>query len=152
MAKFNDIKDELLQHIRDGSTFKEACQACDVSEGQFYEWKSKKTDFADEVKAARKEARQKLLPQLEEALMKRACGFETEERRTEYFANGGKKETIIRKYIPPETAALIFALINISDGEFKNRVQNEVMGDLRTNVTVEVENNSVKSEIEKLSN
>ena len=150
MAKFNDVREELLRHIRDGCTFKEACQYVGVSESQFYDWKAKNLEFSDAVKAAQKEARQKLVPQLEEALIKRACGFEVEERRTEYFSNGDKKDTIIRKSYPPDTASLIFALCNLSPDVWRNKVEQKVEGDLRTTVKVEVDDKDTMKEINKL--
>lgn len=155
MAKYNDIKDELLQNIRNGSTFKEACQACGVSESQFYEWKAKKTDFSDEVKKAHKEGRAKVVPELEKSLYKKAMGWEYTETRTEYAAdaNGNPiivKQTETTRVVPPDTAALIFALTNLDPDNWTNKQRQELTGDLRTNITVEVENNGVKSEIEKL--
>lgn len=150
MAKFNDIKDELLQHIRDGSTFKEACRAVGVSEGQFYLWKSKNIEFAEAVKVAHKEGRAKIVPELEKSLYKRALGYEYTETRTETFPDGNERVTITKKQMPPDVGALVFALCNLAPGDWRNKVENQVSGDLRTTVNVEVENKSVKDEIDKL--
>lgn len=151
MAKYNDIKDELLQYIRDGSTFKEACQACGVSESQFYEWKSKKPDFSDGVKKAHKEGRAKIVPELERALYKRALGYEYTETKTETFPDGNDRVTVTRKQMPPDVGALVFALCNLAPGDWRNKVENQVSGDLRTTVKVEVEDKETQKEIEKLS-
>lgn len=155
MAKFNDIKDELLQHIRDGSTFKEACQAVGCSEGQFYEWKSKKADFAEEVKEAHKTGRSKMIPELEKSLFKKAMGWEYKETRTEYAADAEGNPIIVKqtettRVVPPDTAALIFALTNLAPDAWTNKQRQELTGDLRTNVMVEVESKALKDEIEKL--
>lgn len=150
MAKFNDIKDELLQHIRDGSTFKEACRAVGVSEGQFYLWKSKNIEFAEAVKSAHKEGRAKIVPELEKSLYKRALGYEYTETRTETFPDGNERVTITKKQMPPDVGALVFALCNLAPGDWRNKVENQVSGDLRTTVNVEVESKSVKDEIDKL--
>lgn len=151
MAKFNDIKDELLQKIRDGSTFKEACQACGVSESQFYDWKAKKSDFSDEVKKAHKEGRAKIVPELERALYKRALGYEYTETKTETFPDGNDRVTVTKKQMPPDVGALVFALCNLAPGDWRNKVENQVSGDLKTTVKVEVEDKETQKEIEKLS-
>ena len=150
MAKFNDIKDELLQHIRDGSTFKEACRAVGVSEGQFYLWKSKNIEFAEAVKVAHKEGRAKIVPELEKSLYKRALGYEYTEKKTEIFPDGNERVTVTKKQMPPDVGALVFALCNLAPGDWRNKVENQVSGDLRTTVNVEVESKSVKDEIDKL--
>ncbi len=151
MAKYNDIKDELLQYIRDGSTFKEACQACGVSESQFYEWKSKKPDFSEEVKKAHQEGRAKIVPELERALYKRALGYEYTETKTETFPDGNARVTVTKKQMPPDVGALVFALCNLAPGDWRNKVENQVSGDLKTTVKVEVEDKDTQKEIEKLS-
>lgn len=151
MAKYDHIKDELLQYIRDGSTFKEACQACGVSESQFYEWKSKKPDFSDEVKKAHKEGRAKIVPELERSLYKRALGYEYTETKTETFPDGNDRVTVTKKQMPPDVGALVFALCNLAPGDWRNKVENQVSGDLRTTVKVEVEDKETQKEIEKLS-
>ena len=151
MAKYNDIKDELLQYIRDGSTFKEACQRAGVSDSQFYEWKSKKPDFSDEVKKAHKEGRAKIVPELERALYKRALGYEYTETKTETFPDGNDRVTVTRKQMPPDVGALVFALCNLAPGDWRNKVENQVSGDLKTTVKVEVGDKETQKEIEKLS-
>lgn len=151
MAKYNDIKDELLQYIRDGSTFKEACQRAGVSDSQFYEWKSKKPDFSDEVKKAHKEGRAKIVPELERALYKRALGYEYTETKTETFPDGNDRVTVTKKQMPPDVGALVFALCNLAPGDWRNKVENQVSGDLKTTVKVEVEDKETQKEIEKLS-
>lgn len=150
MAKFNDIKDELIQKIRDGSTFKEACEAVGCSESQFYTWKSSKPDFADEVKKAHKDGRAKIVPELEKSLYKRALGYEYEERKTETSPNGDVRVTVIQKVMPPDVGALVFALCNLAPGDWRNKVENQVSGDLKTTINVEVEDKKTKDEIERL--
>lgn len=141
----------MLQYIRDGSTFKEACQRAGVSDSQFYEWKSKKPDFSDEVKKAHKEGRAKIVPELERALYKRALGYEYTETKTETFPDGNDRVTVTKKQMPPDVGALVFALCNLAPGDWRNKVENQVSGDLKTTVKVEVEDKETQKEIEKLS-
>ena len=150
MAKYNDVKEELLQHIRDGCTFKEACQYVGVSEGQFYEWKATKPDFAEAVKKARKDGRAKIIPELEKSLFKRALGYEYTETKTETFPDGNDRVTVTRKQIPPDVAALIFALTNLAPESWTNKQRQELTGDLKTTVKVEVEDKDTQKEIDKL--
>ena len=155
MAKYNDIKDELLQRIRDGSTFKEACKACNVSESQFYDQKSKKSDFSDEVKKAQADARAKIVPELEKSLYKKAMGWEYTETRTEYAADAEGnpiivKQTEVTRVVPADTAALIFALTNLAPESWTNKQRQELTGDLKTTVKVEVEDKDTQKEIDKL--
>lgn len=150
MAKFNDIKDEFLQYIRDGATFKEACQAVGVSLSQAYEWKATKAEFAEELKKANKIFRETMLRPVENALLKRALGFSYEEVKTETFPDGTERITKTTKQVAPDTGAAIFILCNVSDGDWRNKVEQKVEGDLRTTVNVAVESKSVKDEIDKL--
>lgn len=150
MAKYNDVKDELLQLVRDGATFKDACQAVGVSESQLYRWKNEKEDFAQDLKKAQREHRAKIVPELERALYKRALGYEVEEKKVETFPDGNERVTITKKHISPDVGALVFALCNLAPGDWRNKVEQKVEGDLRTTVNVEVENKDVKNEIEKL--
>lgn len=151
MAKYNDVKDELLQLIRDGATFKDACQAVGVSESLLYRWKNEKEDFAQDIKKAQKEHRAKIVPELERALYKRALGYEYTETKTETFPDGNDRVTVTKKQMPPDVGALVFALCNLAPGDWRNKVENQVSGDLKTTVKVEVENKETQKEIEKLS-
>ena len=150
MAKYNDVKDELLQHIRDGCTFKEACQYVGVSEGQFYEWKSTKSDFAEEVKKARRDGRAKIIPELEKSLFKRALGYEYTETKTETFPDGNDRVTVTKKVMPPDVGALVFALTNLAPESWTNKQRQELTGDLKTTVKVEVDDKDTMKEINKL--
>lgn len=150
MAKYNDVREELLQHIRDGCTFKEACQYVGVSEGQFYEWKATKPDFAEAVKKARKDGRAKIIPELEKSLFKRALGYEYTETKTETFPDGNSRVTVTKKVMPPDVASLVFALCNLAPGDWRNKVEQKVEGDLKTTVKVEVDDKETMKEIQKL--
>lgn len=148
--KLEDIKDKLLQFIRDGSTIVNACKAAGCSESQFYFWRTKNPEFAAEVKEAQKEHRAKIVPELERALYKRALGYEYTETKTETFPDGNDRVTVTRKQIPPDVGALVFALCNLAPGDWRNKIENQVSGDLKTTVKVEVEDKDTQKEIDKL--
>ena len=150
MAKYNDVREELLQHIRDGCTFKEAYQKVGVSKSQFYEWKATKSDFSDAIKEAQRIGRDEIVPELEKSLFKRALGYEYTETKTETFPDGNERVTVTKKVMPPDTASLIFALCNLAPGDWRNKVEQRVEGDLKTTVKVEVDDKETMKEIQKL--
>lgn len=151
MAKYNEeIKEMFVEHLRNGVSFKDAAAAVGVSLSQAYEWKATKPEFAEEVKKANKIFRETMLRPVENALLKRALGFSYEEVKTETFPDGTERITKTTKQVAPDTGAAIFILCNVGDGDWRNKVEQKVEGDLRTTVNVEVENKNVKSEIEKL--
>jgi len=151
MAKYCDeIREVFVEHLRNGVSFKDAAAAVGVSLSQAYEWKATKPEFAEEVKKANKIFRETMLRPVENALLKRALGFSYEEVKTETFPDGTERITKTTKQVAPDTGAAIFILCNVSDGDWRNKVEQKVEGDLKTTVNVEVENKNVKSEIEKL--
>lgn len=151
MAKYNEeIREMFVEHLRNGVSFKDAAAAVGVSLSQAYEWRATKPEFAEEVKKANRIFRETMLRPVENALLKRALGFSYEEVKTETFPDGTERITKTTKQVAPDTGAAIFILCNVSDGDWRNKVEQKVEGDLRTTVNVEVENKNVKSEIEKL--
>ncbi len=150
MAKFEDIKGRLLDIIADGATIDNASKAAGCARSQVYAWMRKNPDFAAEVKEAQKTARAKIVPDLERALYKRALGYEYEERKVETFPDGNERVTITRKQMAPEVGALVFALCNLAPGDWRNKIENQVSGDLKTTVKVEVEDKETQKEIDKL--
>ena len=102
------------------------------------------------MKEAQKTARAKIVPDLERALFKRALGYEYEERKVETFPDGNDRVTVTRKQIPPDVASLVFALCNLAPGDWRNKIEQKVEGDLRTTVKVEVEDKDTQKEIDKL--
>ena len=150
MAKYLDVRDDFIEFLRQGISFKDAAAAVGVSLSQAYEWKATKPEFAEEVKKANRIFRETMLRPVENALLKRALGFSYEEVKTETFPDGTERITKTTKQVAPDTGAAIFILCNVSNGDWRNKVEQKVEGDLRTTVNVEVENKDVKSEIDKL--
>lgn len=117
--------------LKDGDTIDDACVKAGIDRSTFFEWMKdeKKSDFSDSVKRARAEFRKTIVSRLEHSLWKKALGFEFDETKTETNKEGvTTKKTIIKKYYPPDTAALIFALTNVSPDEWKNRQNIEATG------------------------
>ena len=51
-----------------------------------------------------------------------------EHEHEHHHEEGGVKETVVKKYYPPDTAALIFALTNVAPEQWKNRQNIEATG------------------------
>lgn len=150
MAKFNDIKGSVLDGLRRGLSQSDACKSAGCSVSQFHEWKNKYPEFADDVKKALQEFRASMVPRLENALFKRALGYEFDEVKTESFPDGGKRVTTTRKHFAPDVGALVFALCNLAPGSWRNKIENSVQGELKTTVNVSVESKDTLKEIDKL--
>ncbi len=104
------------------------------------EWKKKYPKFAD----ALKNGREVVDFQVENALLKRALGYEV----TEYIIDNGKKKAV-KKQIPPDVTAIIFWLKNRKYKEWRDKRDIDVKSD------VKIENPFEKlttEELKKLAN
>jgi hypothetical protein len=133
-GKFNDVKDDIISYIREGDSNILACKKVGISKETFYTWINDKPDFSDSLKKARKEFRETIVQTLEQSLWKRAAGYEVEEVKNEYRTlNDGSKVLVksskTKKHFPPDTGALIFALINLDPENWKNRQDNRLSVD-----------------------
>ena len=133
-GKFNDVKDDIISYIREGDSNILACKKVGISKSTFYEWLESYPDFSDSLKKARKEFRETIVQTLEQSLWKRAAGYEVEEVKNEYrtLKDGSKvlvKSSKTTKHFPPDTGALIFALINLDPENWKNKQDNRLSVD-----------------------
>ena len=131
-------KDNLIlieSWAREGLTEEQIAKNMDISYSTFREWKKKYSALS----AALKKGKAPIDFEVENALLKRALGFEYEETETVFEDVDGKPKKKIRKimkYAPPDTSACIFWL--------KNRKPNHWR---KMNEAVE---NKLKAETEKL--
>lgn len=133
-GKFNDVKDDIISCIREGDSNILACKKVGISKSTFYEWLESYPGFSDSLKKARKEFRETIVQTLEKSLWKRAAGYEIEESKNEYrtLKDGSKvlvKSSKTTKHFPPDTGALIFALINLDPENWKNKQDNRLSVD-----------------------
>ncbi|WP_455936726.1 transposase [Gemella morbillorum] len=120
---------------RQGLTDEQIAKNMDISYSTFREWKKKYSALS----AALKKGKAPIDFEVENALLKRALGFEYEETETVFEDVDGKPKKRIKKtikYAPPDTSACIFWL--------KNRKPNHWR---KMNEAVE---NKLKAETEKL--
>ncbi|WP_027405483.1 helix-turn-helix domain-containing protein [Anaerovibrio sp. RM50] len=112
---------------RDGLTYEQIASNMGISASTLREWK--KTYSA--ISAALKKGRKVVIRELENALVKRAKGDETEEEIYERDKDG---EVIlsrkVKKVVPPDTTALIFALKNMDSANWRDKKEMELSGNV----------------------
>ena len=121
---------------RDGLTNIQIAHNCGVTENTFYRWQRSYPEIAEAV-AKGKEV---IDIQVENALLKRALGYEAEETKTYAKKDkGGNTQTHvekIKKHIPGDTTAMIFWLKNRKAKEWNEKYHLEHEGTTTTNVNV----------------
>ena len=89
---------------RDGLTDDQIASNVGISRKTLYEWKTKYSDICD----ALKRGKEVVDIQVENALFKRAMGYEYEETKIIISEKDGKRVETVKKQMPPDTSAQIF--------------------------------------------
>lgn len=113
---------EIEQWLHEGSTEAHICQKLGVHVSTWSEYKLKYSELTEAIKRGR----QNLILDLKSSLYKRAMGFHEDESegRREVGADGKDKLVItkvVRKYYPPDVAAINLALKNLDKGDELDR-------------------------------
>lgn len=154
MAKYSKkIVDQICTLIRkDSYTIAEICSLSGISESTYHEWKATKSEFSEAIKKAGDDFNSLLIVEAKKSLMKKVRGYTVQEKRTVTCDSGKKDEatgkpivkvkehTVTDKHIQPDTGAIIFTLVNRDPDNWKNKMDNNVTGDI-----------TLKSELDKLS-
>ena len=115
----------LEAYARDGLTDKDISLNMGINRATLYDWKNKYTDISD----ALKKGKEIVDIAVENALYKRAIGFEYEETKQiiEKDKSGKEKKRIekTKKYVPPDTTAQIFWLKNRKPAEWRDKRDEE---------------------------
>lgn len=93
---------------RDGLTDEQLAEKMDVSTSTLYAWKTKYPEISEALKMGK----DVVDTQVENALLKRALGYEYMEERVEVSDKDGRKVIQTTKTVPPDTTAQIFWLKN----------------------------------------
>lgn len=116
-------KDQLLRiesWASDGLLNKDIAINCGVTPGTFNNWTSKH----DEISEALKRGRAPVVREIENALIKKARGFEytEEDIYIDIDTRGNKQQKVVRhkRYSPPDTSAAIFLLKNYKPNKYRN--------------------------------
>ena len=122
MAKINDWleNDKLILlegWARDGLTDEQIAKNIGIATSTFYEWKKKELEFSE----ALKKGKEVIDFEVENALLKRALGYEYEE---ETYENGILTKKV-KKHVAPDTTAQIFWLKNRKPNNWKDRIETD---------------------------
>lgn len=104
-------KDGLLMiegWARDGLVDEEIARNMGIGHTAFYDYQAR----FPEIRDALKKGKAPVDIQVENALLKRALGYEYDEKKVERDSFGEEKTTIIRRYAAPDVTAQIFWLKN----------------------------------------
>ena len=120
MAKINDwLKNDKLILLegwaRDGLTDEQIAKNIGINRTTLYDWKKKEVNIAD----ALKKGKEVIDFEVENALLKRALGYEYEE---ETYENGILTKKV-KKQVPPDTTAQIFWLKNRQVKKWRDKVE-----------------------------
>lgn len=93
---------------RDGLTNEQIAHNIGINPDTLYTWMNKYSEIAD----ALKKGKEVVDIQVENALLKRALGYEFEETKVIVETDGKKRVERVKKHVPPDTTAQIFWLRN----------------------------------------
>ena len=120
MAKINEWleNDKLILlegWAKSGLTDEQIAKNIGINRTTLYDWKKKETNIAD----ALKKGKEVIDFEVENALLKRALGYEYEE---ETYENGILTKKV-KKQVPPDTTAQIFWLKNRKKEQWREKVE-----------------------------
>lgn len=122
MAKINEWleKDKLILlegWARGGLTDEQIAKNMGIAPSTLYEWKKKSKEFSESLK----KGKEVIDFEVENALLKRALGYEYEE---ETYENGILTKKV-KKHVAPDTTAQIFWLKNRKPNNWKDRIETD---------------------------
>lgn len=143
MAKYDEwiTEDGLIKlegMARDGLTDEQIAQNIGIARSTLNVWKNRFVDISDSLKRGK----EVIDRQVENALLKRALGYEYEEVKmvVEKDEKGNEKkrqEKVIKKVVPDVTAQ-IFWLKNRKPNEWRDKQQVEHSGNISNEVVIEI--------------
>lgn len=102
---------------RDGLTDEQIAHNAGITAKTLYEWKNR---FC-EIREALKKGKEVVDYEVENALLKRALGYDYMETRVEVSDKDGKKVIETTKHVPPDTGAAAFWLKNRRRDKYRER-------------------------------
>lgn len=118
---------------RDGLTDEQIAHNMGIRSKTLYEWKNRFSEISEALKKG-KEVVDLLV---ENALLKRALGYEYEETKVEYEDGTEKKRTVTTKMVIPDTTAQIFWLKNRRPDKWRDRKDIDVdMGEQTAGIVI----------------
>ena len=93
---------------RDGLNDEQIAQKIGISPGTLYVWMDRFPQIAEAIK----KGKAPVDIEVENALLKRALGYDYEEVITEIYGDGKKHIKKVKKHMPPDVGAMVFWLKN----------------------------------------
>ena len=119
---------------RDGLTDEQLVAKIGITATTLYDWKNKYPVISE----ALKRGKEVVDVEVENALLKRAMGYEYTETRTETADDGTVKTIVMQKTMPPDTTAQIFWLKNRRPAVWRDKQQVEHSTDKPFEVNIKV--------------
>lgn len=108
---------------RDGLNDEQIAKNIGIAARTYYEWQERFPQFRQAIK----KGKAPVDIQVENALLKRALGYEYEETITEIeeVEEGRQKKHVrrIRKHMPPDVGAIVFWLKNRKPGKWRDKIE-----------------------------
>lgn len=106
---------------RDGLTDEQIAKNMGVASSTYYKWQLDHAEIAE----ALKKGKAPVDIDVEDALLKRAKGYDYEEVITEVYGDGKKHVKKIKKHMPPDVGAIVFWLKNRKRNLWRDRPEND---------------------------
>ena len=121
MAKYREwLEEQNLKKVEYwamcGLTDKEIAEKMGISRETLYTWEKKFSDISDTIKKGRSTP-----AEIAEALKKACIGYYIYEEEIIQDYNGNIRKKKIKKYVKPDTTAIIYALNNLAPDNFSNK-------------------------------
>lgn len=110
----------------DGLTDEQIAEKIGIRRPTLYDWKKKYSDISDALKRGKEVVDR----QVENALLKRALGYEFKEITQKLTEDGMRVTKVITKQQAPDTTAQIFWLKNRKPEEWRDKKETEITGSL----------------------
>ena len=107
---------------RDGLTDEQIAKNIGISRSTLNEWKKKYSDISDTLK----QGKEVIDRQVENALLKRAIGYEYEEISEKFEGGLLTERKVTKKQVVPDTTAQIFWLKNRKPSMWRDRAQVDI--------------------------
>lgn len=118
-----------------GASVAQFCKANDINKTTFYEWQKKK-EFSNAIEKAKEEFAETIERDIVVSLAKVAKGYTYTKTKTEYKDKNGKpvvgKKITEEVEVQPNVGAAIFILTNINPNKWKNKIQNDVNAEIKS--------------------
>lgn len=119
---------------REGATDEQIAQKIGIAPKTLYQW----IDRFGEIGKAIKKGKAPVDFQVENALLKRALGYDYEETITEVYGDGKKHVRKVKKHMPPDVAAMAIWLKNRKPTKWRDKPEQERKGDDEVKVIIDV--------------